>query len=59
VFDSVGRGKARPGGGDGSKTGLYNSFVRKIAVGVRNDQMFKGAADKFKSKVSFVIHDYS
>jgi len=36
-------------GGDGSKPGLYNFLVQKIAVGVLNAQMFKVTSLKFKS----------
>jgi len=35
--------------GDGRKPELYKSLVQKIAVGVRNDQMFKVTAFNFKS----------
>jgi len=38
-------GRAKKNGG---KPGLYNSLVQKIDVGVRNDQMHKVTALKFK-----------
>jgi len=41
--------------GDGSQPGLNNSLVLKIVVGVRNDQILKVTALKFKSGVSFGV----
>ena len=41
-------GDGGPAKKNGGKPGLYNSLVQNIDVGVRNDQMLKVTAVKFK-----------